>query len=139
MTVMTQLRSRALAVGTVWSELLPALLLCGLFAGVGIVHVTSRVESVALGYTLSQLENEHRELVRENGRLRLELATLKSPARLERLARQRLSMAPPPAASIVMVSPPQTSAVGRSATALRNSAQGAPRVASRVVQEDAVP
>ncbi len=82
-------------------QLLPAFLLCGLFAGVGILHVSSRVLVVRTGYVLSDLENDNRELVRENDRLRLELATLKSPTRLERLARNELGMTPPPPGAVL--------------------------------------
>ncbi|MBX5483617.1 MAG: cell division protein FtsL [Myxococcaceae bacterium] len=82
-------------------HLLPAFLLCGLFAAVGIIHVSSRVLVVRVGYQLSALQLESRTLARENDRLKLELATLKSPARLERVAREELGMAPPTAAQVI--------------------------------------
>lgn len=88
-------------VGAVLLHLLPAILVCGIFAGVGIVHVTSRVMVVGVGYSLSKLEAENRELVRENDRLKLELATLKSPLRLEKVAREQLGMIPPPPGSVI--------------------------------------
>jgi cell division protein FtsL len=91
---------------TLWSvilQLLPAFLLCALFTGVGILHVSSRVLVVRTGYKLSELEQKNRELVREHDRLRLELATLKSPNRLERIARGELSMSPPPPGAVVTV------------------------------------
>ncbi|MFN0063202.1 MAG: cell division protein FtsL [Myxococcaceae bacterium] len=72
----------------------PALLSL-VFVGVGVVHVTSRVLVVSAGYRLSRLDTRHRALAVENDRLKLELATLKAPARLERLARERLGMGPP--------------------------------------------
>ena len=80
--------------GVLW-HLLPAVLLFLLFAAVGILHVTSRVMVVDMGYRLSRAEAEERSLIRENDRLKLELATLKSPARLEKLAREKLGMAAP--------------------------------------------
>ena len=82
----------AVSVASVLLHLLPAVLLLALFAGVGILHVTSRVLVVDMGYRLSQAETEERSLTRENDRLKLELATLKSPARLEKLAREKLGM-----------------------------------------------
>jgi cell division protein FtsL len=82
-------------------QLLPSFLLCALFAAVGIFHVAARVMVVRTGYELSRLEQESRDLLREHDRLKLELATLKSPLRLERLAREQLRMAPPPAASVI--------------------------------------
>jgi cell division protein FtsL len=81
--------------------LLPAAFLFLLFAAVGIVHVTSRVMVVDAGYRLSRLQQENHELTHANDTLRLELATLKSPLRLERLAREQLGMAPPSAAAVV--------------------------------------
>ena len=82
-------------------HLLPAFLLCVMFAAVGIMHVSSRVMVVRTGYQLSKLQNESRTLARENDRLKLELATLKSPRRLERLAREELGMAPPSPAAVI--------------------------------------
>lgn len=83
------------SVGSVLMHLLPAVFLFALFAGVGILHVTSRVLVVDMGYRLSRAEAEARTLTRENDRLKLELATLKNPARLEKLAREKLGMSMP--------------------------------------------
>ncbi|MFY0580152.1 cell division protein FtsL [Cystobacter fuscus] len=92
------------SVGRVLLHLLPAVLLFALFAGVGILHVTSRVLVVDMGYRLSRAEAEERALTRENDRLKLELATLKNPARLEKLAREKLGMSMP-AGPLVMSLP----------------------------------
>ena len=86
-------------------HLLPAVLLFALFAAVGILHVTSRVLVVDAGYRLSRAENESHELTRENDRLKLELATLKAPGRLERAARERLGMVMPTGGAIVSLTP----------------------------------
>ena len=96
-------KARGASLGRIFLELLPAALLCALFAAVGIVHVTSRVIVVDIGYRLSQLEQDSRSLDRERDRLKLELATLKSPARLERIARDRLGMGPPAAGTVITV------------------------------------
>ena len=79
---------------SVLGHVLPAILFGALFSAVGIVHVSSRVLVVRTGYQLSELEAEHRALTRENDRLKLELATLKNPSRLERIAREELGMIP---------------------------------------------
>lgn len=84
-------------------DLLPAGLLVALFAVVGVVHVTSRVMVVKAGYELSRLDTERQELAREKAKLELELATLRSPARLESVAREKLSLAPPAAGSVFNV------------------------------------
>ncbi len=88
-------RGGSASVSQVLMHLLPAVFLFALFAGVGILHVTSRVLVVDMGYRMSRAEAEARTLTRENDRLKLELATLKNPARLERLAREKLGMAMP--------------------------------------------
>ncbi len=84
-------------------ELLPSALLCALLAAFGVLHVTSRVMVVRIGYELSHLEQKNRALVREHDRLKLELATLKSPHRLEKLSRERLGMSPPGPGTVVPV------------------------------------
>jgi cell division protein FtsL len=102
----TQVSSRnGVSVGRVLLHLLPAVLLAALFAAVGILHVTSRVFVVDMGYRLSKAQSEASTLTRENDRLKLELATLKAPARLEKLAREQLGMMMPPGSSVVALQP----------------------------------
>ncbi|MBK7858200.1 MAG: cell division protein FtsL [Archangiaceae bacterium] len=97
-----ELRARgALPFSVIFLELLPAALAIALLAAVGVVHVTSRVLVVKVGYELSKLDQESTALTRDNDRLKLELATLKSPARLESQARTELGMGPPAASSII--------------------------------------
>ena len=86
-------------------ELLPAGLLVAMFAVVGVVHVTSRVMVVKVAYELSRLDSERQDLARERDKLELELATLRSPARLEGLARQKLQLGPPAAGTVFNVGP----------------------------------
>jgi cell division protein FtsL len=86
--------AKAVSLGSVLWHLFPAFLFGGLFAGVGIVHVSARVLVVRTGYQLSELEGEQRALTRENDRLKLEMATLKNPSRLEKIAREELGMIP---------------------------------------------
>lgn len=97
-------RSRA-SLFSVILHLLPAFLLCALFASVGIVHVSGRVMVVRAGYHLSELQNQSRKLSRENDRLKLELATLKSPARLEKIAREELGMSEPAPSAVITLVP----------------------------------
>jgi cell division protein FtsL len=126
----TQVSSRnGVTVARVLMHLLPAVFLFTLFAAVGILHVTSRVLVVDMGYRLSKAESESRSLTRENDRLKLELATLKAPSRLERLAREQLGMAMP-AGSAVVALPPELPGTKRNA---RPAARNTPsvRVAER--------
>ena len=62
---------------------------------------------------LSKLDAESTALTRDNDRLKLELATLKSPARLETIARTKLGMGPPAAASIIHLPPLPRKGEGR--------------------------
>lgn len=96
-------RGSTVSVAGVLLHLLPAVCLFALFAAVGILHVTSRVLVVDMGYRLSRAEGESSALTRENDRLKLELATLKGPARLERVAREQLGMAMPAGGAVVSV------------------------------------
>ena len=102
----TTVLAPAAGFGAILLQLAPAALLCLLFAAVGIVHVTSRVLVVDAGYRLSQQEHDNHELSREHDRLKLELATLKSPMRLEKIARERLSMSPPSPGSLIRLPAP---------------------------------
>lgn len=85
----------------VLTQLIPLALLALAFVGVGVFHVTARVMVVDAGYRLSRLESDQRRLLRENDTLKLELAMLKSPGRLETLARQELGMAPPQPGQVI--------------------------------------
>ncbi|MBM4379044.1 MAG: cell division protein FtsL [Deltaproteobacteria bacterium] len=98
MNTSTSLRSSR---GSVLFQLLPPLLAVTLFVGVGLMHVTSRVLVVGVGYELSRLEQENHDLLRQNDALRVELAALKNPARLERVAREQLGMVSPPAGAVI--------------------------------------
>jgi cell division protein FtsL len=119
--------------GAILVQLLPVALLVLLFAAVGIVHVTSRVLVVHAGYRMSELEAESRVLAREHDQLKLERATLLSPARLERIAREKLGMVPPAAGSVVAAGTAASSHALRSATTdARGDAPTAVRVVNRV-------
>jgi hypothetical protein len=75
---------------------LAAVLLTGMLA--------PSVGRVLAGYQLQALEAEHQRLLRERRVLEVEEATLRSPARLDALARQR-DLIPPSAAQIVHLDP----------------------------------
>jgi len=81
--------------------ILAAALLILPLVGLGVFHVWSRTRVLIAGYELGRLESEHGRLVAERDRLRLEVATLRSPGRLERYARERLGMAPPAPGTVV--------------------------------------
>ncbi|MBF5044406.1 cell division protein FtsL [Aggregicoccus sp. 17bor-14] len=100
----------SVSVAGVLAHLLPAVAVMVLLTAVGLVHVTGRVMVVDAGYRLSRSEAESRTLQRENDRLKLELATLKTPARLERLAREKLGMGLPATGAVIALAPARTPA-----------------------------
>jgi cell division protein FtsL len=83
------------------ATVIAGLLLAAPLAAVGVFHVWSRTRVQGIGYELGRLEAEHRQLLAERDRLNLEVATLRSPGRLERFARERLGMAPPAPGAVV--------------------------------------
>jgi len=86
--------------GTFQAVAAAALLVTPLVA-LGVFHVWSRTRVLAAGYELERLRSEHCRLQDERDRLRLQVATLRSPGRLERYARERLGMAPPAPGTVV--------------------------------------
>lgn len=58
------------------------------FMGSGIGYVWSNFEGTQIGYDLSRLRQEELKLQELNQKLRLELATLKSPQNLEKATRR---------------------------------------------------
>jgi len=73
------------------------------FVAVALLLVWVRLQSVHTGYQLSAARHLAHRLEQEQRELELELATLTSPGRLERLARERLGMGPPAPGQIVSV------------------------------------
>lgn len=70
---------------------------------VALLHVWTRLEIVRIGYALSEQTKIHQALREHEQRLRLELATRKDPAAIERAARERLHMVPPDSTAIRVV------------------------------------
>jgi cell division protein FtsL len=77
------------------------MLIC--FMGTGIGYVWSNFERTQIGYNLSQLKKEEMRLKEINQKLKLELATLKSPQNLERLAIEKLGLSPPKPEQIILL------------------------------------
>lgn len=102
MSVVVEGRNRGgVGLSVILGEILPAALAVLLLSVVGVVHVTSRVLVVSQGYALSKLDAQHTDLTRENDRLKLELATLKGPAKLETVARTQLGLVTPSPTQVI--------------------------------------
>jgi len=74
-----------------------------LLMGTSIGYVWSNFERTQIGYDLSQLKEKEIKLREVNRKLRLELATLKSPQNLERLAVRKLGLRPPTPDQIIVL------------------------------------
>jgi cell division protein FtsL len=72
-----------------------------LLASTALFHAFTHVRVVSAGYELGRVEAEHRRLLAERDRLRVEVATLRAPGRLERFARAQLRMAPPAPGAVI--------------------------------------
>ncbi len=78
-----------------------AIFLWLLFSGFG--YVWCRVQVVQLGYLLSDIHRIHTRLLNDNKKLHLELARLKAPERVERIAIQKLGLRHPTKDQIVVL------------------------------------
>ena len=70
---------------------------------VSIFHVWSRVKVIDLNLQLADVGNQLKNEQQEQNRLRLEVASLKTPVRIESLARGELGMALPTEQQVVVV------------------------------------
>lgn len=68
-------------------------------------YTWQRVQILRLGYAIEKLEIQKSEATLQNKQLRIELAALKSPANLERMAEQRLGMIRPKGDQVVFIVP----------------------------------
>jgi len=78
-------------------------LACALIAAAALLHAWVRTRVTEQGYALSRLSAEYRDLTREHESLQLEAAELRSPQRIEELARTRLSMSAPSIDRVVVL------------------------------------
>lgn len=65
-----------------------------LLTGAGVFHVWYNYEIYTLGYRLAQETHQHRRLLDQTKKLRLELSTLKRSQSLTRIARDKLGLRP---------------------------------------------
>jgi cell division protein FtsL len=70
---------------------------------VSIFHVWSRAMVIDLNLQLAELSGQNKEAQQEQNRLKLEVASLKTPARIEALAKGELGMALPSDQQVVII------------------------------------
>ncbi len=78
-------------------------LLTLLCIGGSLFYVWSRIQVIRLGYEISSALKEEKVLTDANKRLRLEIATLKSYARIEKFAVEELRMAKPKPEQVIVI------------------------------------
>ena len=71
--------------------------------GGSLFYVWSRIQVIQLGYEISNALKEERALAEANKRLRVEIATLKSYTRIEKLAVEELRMAKPKPDQVIVI------------------------------------
>ena len=71
--------------------------------GGALVYVWSRIQVIQAGYEISNAMKAGRGLVEENKKLRVEMATLKSYARIEKLATDELGMSKPRPDQVIII------------------------------------
>jgi len=68
-----------------------------------LLFVWSRLGVVQVGYEISQANKVYQGLVKENQRLRVEVASLKSPSRIEEIAKNQLGFINPRPEQIIII------------------------------------
>jgi cell division protein FtsL len=71
--------------------------------GVALLHVWLRLQVVHMGYVLATTSKLQNQLEQENRELKVELATLTSPDRLEAMSRRRLGLRPPEKGQVIVL------------------------------------
>ena len=73
------------------------------FIGGSLFYVWTRIQVIQFGYEISNTLKEERALTEANKKLRLEIATLKSYTRIEKLAVEDLKMAKPKPEQVIVI------------------------------------
>jgi len=80
-----------------------ALVVALTFIGCSLFSVWAHHQVISLGYQISQASQEEQDLLKENKKLRLELAALKSPQRIEDIALKELGFTSPQKEQLIIV------------------------------------
>jgi cell division protein FtsL len=78
-------------------------LLLFFFIGGSLFYVWTRIQVIQLGYEISNVLKEERALTEANKKLRVEIATLKSYTRIEKLAVEDLKMTKPKPEQVIVI------------------------------------
>ncbi len=70
-------------------------LMLSVFMGQLLIYTWSRVQCVRVGYEISREMENHQKLIEIQNRLKIELARLRSPERISKIARSKLELVIP--------------------------------------------
>lgn len=70
-------------------------LILTVFIGQLMIHTWSRMQCVRIGYEISREMENHQKLLEIQNRLKIEIARLRSPERISRIARSKLELVTP--------------------------------------------
>jgi cell division protein FtsL len=79
------------------------ILLLVFLIGGSLFYVWSRIQVIQVGYEISNALKEERALAEANKRMRLEIATLKSYTRIEKIAVEELGMGKPKPDQVIVI------------------------------------
>jgi cell division protein FtsL len=97
------------------------LVVLGVSAAAAVGQIWTRQRTIDCGYRISRANREHVRLVEINRRLEIELALLKSPQRITRIATRRLGMRPPAPEQVRRIHPPAVSRLETTRRSARRS------------------
>jgi len=84
-------------------RVMPVLLFMALLLAVSLFYVWSRLQVTNLEYGISSMEGRLRNLQQEARGLQVEVASLRSPQRIEQVARQKLGLHLPTPQQVITV------------------------------------
>lgn len=73
----------------------PWLMILVLVMGEMLLVTWCRVQHIKVGYQITQATEENRQLVKNQNKLKVEIARLRSPERIAKIARNQLGLVPP--------------------------------------------
>ncbi|MDJ0987768.1 MAG: cell division protein FtsL [Desulfobacterales bacterium] len=83
--------------------LVVSLVIMGLFIAELLFYTWCRVQSIQTRYEISELKVKQKQLVTHQDNLKIELARLKSPKRIAKIAKQQLGLSAPSNKQLVII------------------------------------
>ncbi len=77
--------------------------IASILLAVALIYVWSHIHMTELEYQIAQELSSREQLAEEQAKLKLELATLKSPQRIETIAREKLQMTYPEREQVILL------------------------------------